>query len=82
MLFGIIAPYSPTYAGFVIMRLLLAIGGTTMIVLVQPIVSAYFNNGQKAVISQFTPWFYPIGTIITLAPFAFDSSVSKAVSAY
>lgn len=82
MLFGIAAPYSPTYAGFVIMRALLAIGGTTMIVLVQPIVSAYFNNRQKAVISQFTPWFYPIGTIITLAPFAVDTSVSKAVSAH
>lgn len=67
MLFGIIAPYSPTYAGFVIMRLLLAIGGTTMIVLVQPIVSAYFNNGQKAVSAYWQEIYLGFG-LATLIP--------------
>ncbi|MBG0730911.1 hexose phosphate transporter [Mycoplasma sp. 'Moose RK'] len=70
MLFGIAAPYSPTYAGFVILRTIFAIGGTMQIVFIQPIVSNYMNQRQKAVISQFSPFFYPIGTIITLLPFS------------
>ncbi|CNS14541.1 Mycoplasma MFS transporter [Salmonella enterica subsp. enterica serovar Typhimurium str. DT104] len=40
------------------------------IILIQPVVSNYLNQRQKAVISQFSPFFYPIGTIITLIPFA------------
>lgn len=70
MLFGIIAPYSATYAGFIILRTIFAIGGTMQIILIQPVVSNYLNQRQKAVISQFSPFFYPIGTIITLIPFA------------
>lgn len=70
MLFGIVAPFSPTYAGFIILRTIFAIGGTMQIILIQPVVSNYLNQRQKAVISQFSPFFYPIGTIITLIPFA------------
>lgn len=69
MLFGIAAPYSPSYAGFIILRTILAIGGTMQIVLLQPVVARYMNQRQKALFSKLSPFFYPIGTIITLLPF-------------
>ncbi|MDW2834400.1 hexose phosphate transporter [Mesomycoplasma ovipneumoniae] len=82
MLFGIAAPYSPTYAGFIILRTIFAIGGTMQIVLIQPVVSNYLNSRQKAVISQFSPFFYPIGTIITLIPFIMSGEIQSSVRSH
>ncbi|WP_434336836.1 hexose phosphate transporter [Mesomycoplasma conjunctivae] len=83
MLFGIIAPYSPSYAGFIILRTIFAIGGTMQIVFIQPIISNYMNSRQKAVVSQFAPFVYPIGTIITLIPFvASDSKVISGIQSH
>ncbi|WP_341488452.1 hexose phosphate transporter [Mesomycoplasma ovipneumoniae] len=82
MLFGIAAPYSPTYAGFIILRTIFAIGGTMQIVLIQPVVSNYLNPRQKAVISQFSPFFYPIGTIITLIPFILNDVIQASVRSH
>lgn len=69
MLFGIAAPYSPSYAGFIILRTIMAIGGTMQIVLLQPVAARYMNQRQKTLFSKLSPFFYPIGTIITLLPF-------------
>ncbi|AHH45242.1 hexose phosphate transporter [Mesomycoplasma bovoculi] len=79
MLFGIAAPYSPSYAGFIILRTILAIGGTMQIVLLQPVVARYMNQRQKALFSKLSPFFYPIGTIITLLPFVVGEKIKVEI---
>lgn len=69
-LLGILSVFSPTYAGFIILRTLLAIGGTVLIVLFQPIISNYFKPKSKAVLSILNPWAANFGTIIALIPAA------------
>ncbi|VEU59136.1 hexose phosphate transporter [Mesomycoplasma neurolyticum] len=61
--------YIPNYWGYTIFRTFLGIGGTTMIVLIQPIISAFFPPRLKSSVSQFSPWFYPLGVIVVVAPF-------------
>nr|WP_223658815.1 hexose phosphate transporter [Mycoplasma tauri] len=72
-LFGIPAQFLPGenwgYVLFLILRTFMAIGGTMMIILTQPVVSNFFNKKQKSVVSQFGIWFYPLGIIISVFPY-------------
>lgn len=72
-LVGIPAQFMPGsgggYVGFVVLRTIMAIGGTMLIILTQPVVANFFGPKQKALISQFGIWFYPLGTIISIIPF-------------
>ncbi|QKT05258.1 hexose phosphate transporter [Mycoplasma sp. OR1901] len=72
-LFGIPAQYLPHssgyYALFLIMRTLMAIGGTMTIILTQPVIASFFNKKQKSVLSSFGILTYPLGTIIAILPF-------------
>ncbi|AIA29758.1 major facilitator protein [Mycoplasmopsis californica] len=72
-LLGIPAQFLPSqpygYVLFLVLRTLMAIGGTMMIILTQPIVANFFTKKQKSVVSQFGIWFYPLGTIIAVLPF-------------
>lgn len=79
VLFAIPAPWMPNYALFIISRTLFAIGGTTLIILLQPVVSAYFLPKTKAKLSLFTTLGYPLGTVITLAPFLGDSFTNLSI---
>ncbi|MCT4469594.1 hexose phosphate transporter [Mycoplasma sp. HS2188] len=79
-LFGIPAQYLPGngvgYAFFIILRTIMAIGGTMLIILTQPVVANFFNKKQKSFVSQFGVWFYPLGTIIAIVPFVFAANVA------
>ncbi|MGZ9800757.1 hexose phosphate transporter [Mycoplasma sp. AC1221] len=57
------------YVGFVIFRTLMAIGGTMLIILTQPVVARFFNAKTKSIVSQFGIWFFPLGSIITVVTF-------------
>ncbi|CAC13921.1 HEXOSEPHOSPHATE TRANSPORT PROTEIN [Mycoplasmopsis pulmonis] len=78
-LFAIPAPWMPDYWSFITFRTFFAIGGTTLIILLQPVVSAYFSAKTKGKISIFTTWGYPLGTIITLAPFLVSKDTTEAL---
>ncbi|MDQ0567710.1 hexose phosphate transporter [Mycoplasma yeatsii] len=71
-LVGIPAAFMPAtgygYALFLVLRTIMAIGGTTLIILTQPVVANFFGPKQKSVVSQFGIWFYPLGTIISIVP--------------
>ncbi|MEI7038948.1 hexose phosphate transporter [Mycoplasmopsis bovis] len=72
-LVGVPAQFMPGngggYVGFIVLRTIMAIGGTMLIILTQPVVANFFGPKQKALISQFGIWFYPLGTIISIIPF-------------
>lgn len=68
------APYG--YVLFLILRTFMAIGGTMLVILTQPVVSAFFGKKQKSIVSQFGIWFYPLGTIISILPFVFAGKSS------
>ncbi|MBU4689600.1 hexose phosphate transporter [Mycoplasma zalophidermidis] len=78
-LFGILAQFMPAapygYVLYLLLRTLMAIGGTMMIILTQPIVANFFTKKQKSIASQFGIWFYPLGTIISIVPFVFISKL-------
>ncbi|QBF34805.1 MFS transporter [Mycoplasmopsis phocirhinis] len=77
-LLGIPAQYLPAngvgYAFFIVLRTFMAIGGTMLIILTQPVVANFFNKKQKSFVSQFGVWFYPLGTIIAIIPFVLVSN--------
>ncbi|QJR44455.1 MFS transporter [Mycoplasma miroungirhinis] len=79
-LFGIPAQYFPVgqtgYWFFIVFRTIMAIGGTMLIILTQPVVANFFNKKQKSVVSQFGVWFYPLGTIISIIPFVFVANTA------
>ncbi|KAF7378534.1 hypothetical protein HZH68_017181 [Vespula germanica] len=56
-LVGIPAAFMPAagygYALFLVLRTIMAIGGTTLIILTQPVVANFFGPKQKSVVSQF-----------------------------
>ncbi|AQU48025.1 hypothetical protein DEH79_02450 [Mycoplasmopsis synoviae] len=81
-LFAIPAPYMPSYALFVIFRTIFAIGGSTLMILFQPLVTAYFKQKTKGMLSSFSTWGYPIGAIIVLVPFAFNIESAKVVRSH
>ncbi len=80
MLLSLPGIYIPDYWGFTVFRTFLGIGGTTLIVLIQPVISAYFPPRVKSSISQFSPWFYPLGLIVVLAPFVGQADILKQAS--
>ncbi|WP_051677968.1 hexose phosphate transporter [Mycoplasmopsis opalescens] len=80
-LLGIPAQYLPGqpwgYALFLILRTFMAIGGTMLIILTQPIAANFFQKKQKAIVSQFGIWFYPLGTIIAVLPFVVTGNTAS-----
>ncbi|CBV67109.1 hexose phosphate transporter [Mycoplasma leachii] len=79
---GIPAAFMPAtrsgYALFLILRTIMAIGGTTLVILTQPVVANFFGAKQKSIVSQFGIWFYPLGTIVSILP-AFLVSMPDSV---
>ncbi|WP_391592183.1 MFS transporter family protein [[Mycoplasma] cavipharyngis] len=58
------------YALFIIFRLFMAVGGTTLIVLLQPVLAKTLRNQrQKAIFSSINPFGFNMGFIITTAIF-------------
>ncbi|MFL1073741.1 hypothetical protein ACJOMS_04850, partial [Mycoplasmopsis synoviae] len=53
-LFAIPAPYMPSYALFVIFRTIFAIGISILIILFEPLVTAYFKQKTKGMLSSFS----------------------------
>ncbi|MGY6172304.1 hexose phosphate transporter [Candidatus Mycoplasma pogonae] len=79
VLFAIPAPWMPNYGLFIGFRTIFAIGATTLIILLQPVVSAYFPPIIKGKLSLFSTQGYTLGTIITLAPFLGDAVANTAI---
>lgn len=48
----------------------MAIGGTTLIVLIQPVISRFFNQKQRPYFSQMSPMFYPLAGLVSFAIFS------------
>ncbi|WP_025755365.1 hexose phosphate transporter [Mycoplasmopsis cricetuli] len=80
MVLSLPGPYLGNYWAFIVFRTFLGIGGTTLIVLIQPIISAFFPPRIKSSISQFSPWFYPLGVIVVVAPFVGKVEILKEIS--
>ncbi|AAT27528.1 hexose phosphate transporter [[Mycoplasma] mobile] len=59
------------YIGFIIFRMLLAIGGTTLIIYVQPVLAKSMTQKQKGIFSIISPFGFNVGTIIATIPFLF-----------
>ncbi|WP_425411724.1 hexose phosphate transporter [Mycoplasma simbae] len=80
-LLGIPAQFMPAnaygYVLFLILRTLMAIGGTMLIILTQPIAANFFTKKEKSIASQFGIWFYPLGTILSIVPFVFVGNVES-----
>lgn len=60
------------YAIFIIGRMLMAVGGTVLIVYTQPIISRFFSNKNKTLLSRINPLGFNIGTAIPLILFAIN----------
>ncbi len=74
LLFGIIAPWVQFYSLFVISRMIMAIGGTTLIVYTQPIIANYFTKSEtKSRLNVFNCFACNFGLIFAIAPFIFWS---------
>ncbi|AAT27529.1 hexose phosphate transporter [[Mycoplasma] mobile] len=57
------------FAGFIIFRMLLAIGGTTLIIYTQPIVAKSVPQKRKGIFTIFSTFGFSLATIIVAAPF-------------
>lgn len=57
------------FAGFIIFRMLLAIGGTTLIIYIQPVMAKSMNTKQKGIFSVISPFGFNLATVIAVAPF-------------
>lgn len=67
MMAAIPAAYLVRYEAFLIARALMALGGTMLIVYVQPIISRFFKNNQKALLSSITTSGYPLAVVCSFA---------------
>ncbi|SYV95424.1 Uncharacterised protein, partial [Mycoplasma putrefaciens] len=76
-LFGIPALYMPGtnsgYILFLIFRTIMAIGGTMLTILFQPVAANFFSKKSKSIYSQISIAFFPLGSIISIIPFVFVS---------
>ena len=83
---GVIAPWAAgvNYDGgedrpglfslFIILRMAMAVGGTTLIVYTQPIIATYFNEEQKTSASLINSVGFNTGSIIAILPLAFTGA--------
>ncbi|CBY92046.1 hexosephosphate transport protein [Mycoplasma haemofelis str. Langford 1] len=69
--------FSPNFTLFVIGRMVMACGGTMLIILIQPILSRFFSLGAKGILSIFTPWAYVLGALFVNLLF-----LSSSISSY
>lgn len=67
---GFVAGFAPNYHIYLASRFVMAIGGTTLIVLIQPVISRFFNQKQRPYFSQMSPMFYPLAGLVSFAVFA------------
>ncbi|QVK05982.1 hexose phosphate transporter [Mycoplasma mycoides] len=81
-LFGLPAIFMPGekygYVLFLILRTVMAIGGTMLTILFQPVAANFFTKKAKPVYSQIAIAFFPLGSIVSLVPFVIAGS-SEAV---
>ncbi|WP_434324620.1 hexose phosphate transporter [Mycoplasma capricolum] len=72
-LFGLPAIFMPGakygYVLFLILRTVMAIGGTMLTILFQPVAANFFTKKTKPIYSQIAIAFFPLGSIISLVPF-------------
>lgn len=57
------------YAGFVlflVLRMIMAVGATTLIVYTQPVIANYFNEGQKSTANLFNAIAFNVGSILAI----------------
>ncbi|WFQ96360.1 MFS transporter [Mycoplasma feriruminatoris] len=84
-LFGLPAAFMPAanygYVLFLILRTVMAIGGTMLTILFQPVAANFFTKKAKPIYSQIAIAFFPLGSIISLVPFviAGDSASVEAL---
>lgn len=68
--FGFAAGFATNYWLYLLSRFIMAIGGTTLIVLIQPVISRFFNQKQRPYFSQISPMFYPLGGLVSFSIFS------------
>lgn len=69
------------YIIFVLGRMLMAVGGTVLVIYTQPVISAFFKTKTKSVLSRVNPLGFNIGTALPLILFAIPS-VNHSMLAY
>lgn len=67
--FALPAVFMPNFVLFIIARSFMALGGTMLIIFIQPVISRFFNSKQKQILSRITVQGYVVASMISFGIF-------------
>ncbi|WP_307291907.1 hypothetical protein [Mycoplasmoides fastidiosum] len=72
MMSSLVAVYLPNFVLFVIGIMVMAMGGTTTIMFVKPIMAQFLPKKTQSIISLFMPWAYSSGALVAFGLFVYE----------